>query len=144
MVFVQAVRTETTVFVVICFSSGICAMKIGHLKIWCRPSPRGQVDDWLVDSLLLLVCVVNVCNVGSCWLSLSSSSLYASAIGFNQSQKVIRFGRSMRRLTMYCCHRIRSEVGNFLMACRKFVVDSKSAVCPKCCRLRIIPLMNVV
>ena len=42
--------------VVICLSSGLCAMKIGHLKIGCRSFPGGQV----VDHLVLLVCVVNV------------------------------------------------------------------------------------
>ena len=91
---------------------------------------------------MLLVCVASVCSVSSCWLPLSSSSSYASAIGFNKSQKVIRFVRSMRRLTMYCCHCTRSEVVTFFMAWRKFVVDSGSAVCYKW--LQIIPLMNVV
>ena len=119
-------------------------MKADWLKKWCRPSPRGQSDEWFVDPLLLLVCAVNVCSVCSCWLSLSSRSSYASAIGFNQLQKVIRFFQSMWRLTMYCCHCIRSEVGIFFFVCCKFVVDSRSAVCTKCCRLRIIPSMNGV
>ena len=68
--YFENLKRRPKFLVVISLASMPCRLKIIHMKISCRQSPRVQVVVvWLVDPLLLLVCVLNVCRVCGCWWS---------------------------------------------------------------------------